>query len=487
MCKMNRTQLFQILLSAFEYEATKDQQTVLSHLAAFLLSEKENPTYLLKGYAGTGKTSLVASLVKTLPQINQRYVLLAPTGRAAKVLANYTQKPASTIHRKLYRCAATADGSLKISRMPNKHKNTVFIVDEVSMISDSVSESNYTTYDSLLSDLISYVFSGENCRLLLIGDNAQLPPVRLSESPALDIQTLKNAFVLTAASFEMTEVMRQAETSGILHNATKLRTILKESFSENSFHFSLNNFSDINKVTSDTFEDLLHEAFGSRDITESVIVCRSNKRANAFNQAIRSRVLFKEEAIESGDLLMVVKNNYYWLETDDDSIGFIANGDIIELLKINRIEELYGFQFADVEIRLVDYSDEKQLSVKIILDTLTSETAALSESDNRRLFGAIEEDYSDIPNKRKRYEKIKTNPYFNALQVKFSYALTCHKTQGGQWPKVFVDGSMNPELFSDQASIRWLYTALTRATENVYLVNFPDSCFAQNTLQTDSL
>ncbi|MDR0970646.1 MAG: AAA family ATPase [Lentimicrobiaceae bacterium] len=483
---MNRTQLFRLLLSAFEYEATKDQQTVLSHLAAFLLSEKENPTYLLKGYAGTGKTSLVASLVKTLPQINMRYVLLAPTGRAAKVLANYTQKPASTIHRKLYRHTTSTDGSLKVSRMPNKHKNTVFIIDEVSMISDAMSENNYTTYDSLLNDLISYVFSGENCRLLLIGDNAQLPPVGLSESPALDIKTLKNAFVLTAASFEMTEVMRQAGTSGILCNATKLRTILKETLSENTFHFSLDNFSDISKVTSDTFEDLLHQAFGNRDITESVIICRSNKRANAFNQAIRSRILFKEEVVESGDLLMVVKNNYFWLETDDDSSGFIANGDIIELLKINRIEELYGFQFADAEIRLVDYSDEKQLSVKIILDTLTSETAALSESDNRRLFGAIEEDYSDIPNKRKRYEKIKTNPYFNALQVKFAYALTCHKTQGGQWSKVFVDGGMNPELFTNQASIRWLYTALTRATENVYLVNFPDSCFAQNTPQADS-
>lgn len=487
MCKMNRTQLFQILLSAFEYEATKDQQTVLSHLAAFLLSEKENPTYLLKGYAGTGKTSLVASLVKTLPQIGQRYVLLAPTGRAAKVLANYTQKPASTIHRKLYRCAATSDGSLKVSRMPNKHKNTVFIIDEVSMISDSVSESNYTTYDSLLNDLISYVFSGENCRLLLIGDNAQLPPVGLTESPALDIQLLKNAFVLTAASFEMTEVMRQAETSGILSNATKLRTILKTHFSENSFHFSLDGFNDINKVAPDMFEDLLHDAFGNRQITNSIVICRSNKRANAFNQAIRSRVLFKEEAIESGDLLMVVKNNYYWLETDDDSGGFIANGDSIEILRINRIEELYGFQFADVEIRLIDYSDEKQFSVKIILDTLTSETAALSENDNKKLFAAIEEDYSEIPNKRKRYEKIKTNPYFNALQVKFAYALTCHKTQGGQWQKVFIDGGMNPELFTDQASMRWLYTALTRATEDVYLVNFPDSCFAQNVMQTKSL
>lgn len=476
---MTRNQLYQILNQSFDFEPTSGQQIVMAHLSAFLLSEKENPTYLLRGYAGTGKTTLVSALVKTLPQIGMKYVLLAPTGRAAKVLNGYTGKQASTIHRKLYRCTTAAEGDFRMKRMENKHKNTVFIVDEASMINDSRSENQFDTSNGLLVDLLEYVFSGEKCRLLLIGDTAQLPPVGMDNSPALDLDNLKNMFALTAASFEMKEVMRQTLESGILFNATKLRNLLLTS--ENEFLlplFSLTKFDDISQVEPDTFEDLLFSAFGSRDYADSVIVCRSNKRANLFNQSIRNRILGMEGEISTGDLLMVVKNNYYWLDNDDSS-AFIANGDLIEVKKIVHFEEIYGFHFAEMEISMIDYPEQPKLSVKVLLDTLHSENPAMTDMENRRLFTAVEADYMDIPTKRERYAKIKANPYFNALQIKFAYALTCHKTQGGQWKNVFVDAGIKPDGVIDRGYIRWLYTALTRASQNLYLVNFEKTFFEQ--------
>lgn len=467
-------------MRSFGFIPTEGQRTVLYHLAAFLLSEKPKPTYLLQGYAGTGKTTLVTTLVKTLPMIGMRYQLMAPTGRAAKVISGYTGKNASTIHRKLYRFQQYADGSLRMTRAENKAKNTVFIVDECSMISDET-----TNGRSLLDDLISYVFNGENCRLLLIGDNAQLPPVGLENSPANDINVLKHEFGLTVAAYELTEVMRQEEESGILWNATALRQTLRPLTPLMPLMaapielplFDVNGFPDVHRIEPQEFEELLWQKFGDKTNNEAVIICRSNKRANMYNQAVRARILQEEGEISTGDKLMVVKNNYFWTD-EDQKISFIANGDMIELMRINNTEEMYGFHFADVEIQLTDYQEEPNLSVKILLETLTSDSPALTQEEADRLYRAVEEDYMDIPNKRDRYKAMRQNPYFNALQVKFGYALTCHKTQGGQWPTVFIDAPYIKEDESLQVSdLRWFYTAVTRAQKQLYFVNFEDAYF----------
>ncbi|MBR4136967.1 MAG: AAA family ATPase [Bacteroidales bacterium] len=471
---MTRQELYNILIKSFGYIPTDGQKTVLYHLSAFLLSQKPNPAYLLQGYAGTGKTTLVTTLVKTLPQIGMRYQLMAPTGRAAKVLSSYTEKTASTIHRKIYRFQQYADGSFRMTRAENKSKNTVFIVDECSMIPD-----DFTNGRSLLDDLIGYVFSGENCRLLLIGDNAQLPPVGLENSPANDINVLKNSFNLTVASYELTEVMRQEEESGILWNATELRKALMALTSLTPLMplFNINGFTDIHRIEPQEFEELLWQNFNGKNTNDAVIICKSNKRANMYNQAIRARILQEEGEISTGDKLMVVKNNYFWTD-EDQKVSFIANGDMIELMRINNTEEMYGFHFADVEIQLIDYPDAPNLSVKILLETLTSDSPALTQEESDRLYKAIEDDYMDIPNKRDRYKAMRQNPYFNALQVKFGYALTCHKTQGGQWPCVFIDAPYIKEDESLQISdLRWFYTAVTRAQKQLYFVNFEDSYF----------
>ena len=503
---MTRQELYRFLLTSFGYAPTEGQRTVLYHLAAFLLSEKPNPTYLLQGYAGTGKTTLVTTLVKTLPQIGMRYHLMAPTGRAAKVLSGYTGMPASTIHRKIYRFQQYADGSFRMTRAENKAKNTVFIVDECSMIGDDNANGR-----SLLDDLINYVFSGDNCRLLLIGDNAQLPPVGLENSPANDIKVLKNEFGLTVASYELTEVMRQEEESGILWNATELRRHFERNEVEsrpersesirqrrinllqNEYEisplstvgrndgllplFNVNGFSDVHRIEPQEFEELLWQNFNGKNANEAVIICRSNSRANMYNQAIRARILQEDGEIATGDKLMVVKNNYFWTD-EDQNISFIANGDMIELMRINNTEEMYGFHFADVEIQFSDYQGEPNLAVKILLETLSSDSPALTQEESDRLFRAVEEDYMDIPNKRDRYKAMRQNPYFNALQVKFGYALTCHKTQGGQWPNVFIDAPFFPDNETLQTSdLRWFYTAVTRAQRQLYFVNFKNEYF----------
>ena len=470
---LNRNELYGKLLQSFSFEPTEGQATVLFHLAAFLLSEKDNPTYILRGYAGTGKTSLVKTLVRTLPNIGMRYVLLAPTGRAAKVLSNYTGQSASTIHRRIYQAMTFPDGSIRIARGENKSKNTLFIVDEASMIG----EQREFGGKSLLDDLLEYVFTGENCRLLLIGDTAQLPPVESSESPALDCDYLKSQFPITAATFELTEVKRQALESGILYNATQIRERLKENNYEYSLPiFDIENFADTRRIEPETFEELLYKVFSENVDNEAVIVCKSNKRANMFNQAIRGRILNIEGEIATGDRLMVVKNNYYWAN-GNDAISFIANGDMAELRKINRFEEMYGFRFADVELGFIDYPDQPNIEAKILLETLNSNSASLTEEENRRLFAAVEEDYMDIPNRRERYKEMRKNPWFNALQVKFAYALTCHKTQGGQWNTVFIDSAFNQKDELETEDLRWIYTALTRAQERVYFVNFKEEFF----------
>ncbi|MBR5602708.1 MAG: AAA family ATPase, partial [Bacteroidales bacterium] len=480
---MDRNTLFNILLNNFGFTPTEGQAKVLYHLSAFILTEKERPVYLLRGYAGTGKTTLVSALVKTLPSLGMRYQLLAPTGRAAKVMSTYTGKAASTLHRKLYRFQVNANGEFRMARAENKAKDTIFIVDECSMISDQ--GDGYSWSRSLLDDLIEYVFSGSCCKLLLIGDSAQLPPVGLDISPAMDFDILKNSFALTLATYEMKEVMRQNLDSGILYNATEIRNLMSTGqqstvFYDNQFELPLldiKNFSDIEKIDPMSFEELLWQSFGDkRNNNDAVVICRSNKRANMFNQAIRSRVLQEEGELSTGDKLMVVKNNYYWsgqqstvssqqstvnsqrsmasnqavpelvegttkgfgtstssvTETSQQlNISFIANGDMIEIMRINKFEEMYGFHFADVDIQLTDYEEAPTLSVKIIMETLYSDSPALTNEEAKRLYQAVEEDYMDIPKAADRRKAMKDNPYYNALQVKFGYALTCHKTQGG--------------------------------------------------------
>ncbi len=517
---MDRNTLFNILANNFGFTPTEDQAKVLYHLSAFILTEKERPLYLLRGYAGTGKTTLVSTLVKTLPSIGMRYQLLAPTGRAAKVMSTYTGKTAYTLHKRLYRFQAVANGELRMTRAENKSKDTIFIVDECSMISDQ--GDGYSWSRSLLDDLIEYVFSGSCCKLLLIGDSAQLPPVGLDISPAMDFDILRNSFNLTIATYEMKEVMRQALDSGILHNATKLRNLMSPSHqdTESSSYYDdysqyslpildINDFSDIVKIDPMSFEELLWESFGDkRSNNDAVVICRSNKRANMFNQAIRSRVLQEEGELSTGDKLMIVKNNYYWSQQDNKTtdffqnsetqklrnsetqklrdqqptansqISFLANGDMIEIRRINKFEEMYGFHFADVDIQLMDYEEAPTLSVKIIMETLYSDSPALTNEEAKRLYQAVEEDYMDIPRAADRRKAMKENPYYNALQVKFGYALTCHKTQGGQWNNVFVEAPYLPdETTLEHSDLRWLYTAMTRAKEKVYLVNFKDEWF----------
>ena len=493
---MDRNTLFNILLNNFGFTPTEGQAKVLYHLSAFILTEKERPVYLLRGYAGTGKTTLVSTLVKTLPSLGMRYQLLAPTGRAAKVMSTYTGKAASTLHRKLYRFQVNANGEFRMARAENKAKDTIFIVDECSMISDQ--GDGYSWSRSLLDDLIEYVFSGSCCKLLLIGDSAQLPPVGLDISPAMDFNILKNSFSLTLATYEMKEVMRQNLDSGILYNATEIRNLMSTDNGQLTTDFyelpllNINGFDDIIKIDPMSFEELLWQSFGDkRSNNDAVVICRSNKRANMFNQAIRSRVLQEEGEISTGDKLMVVKNNYFWTsqQTTDNrqqtstnsqqsNISFIANGDMIEITRINKFEEMYGFHFADVDIMLTDYEEAPTLSVKIIMETLYCDSPALTNEEAKRLYQAVEEDYMDIPRAADRRKAMKENPYYNALQVKFGYALTCHKTQGGQWSNVFIEAPYLPEeTILELGDLRWLYTAITRAREKVYLVNFKDEWF----------
>ena len=470
---LDRSTLYERLSKSFGLEPTEGQATALHHLAAFLLSHKENPTYILRGYAGTGKTTMVKALVSTLPRIGMRYILMAPTGRAAKVLSNYTGQPSSTIHRRIYQAMTSPDGIIRVTRSENKAKNTVFIVDEASMIAENKAFGSA----SLLDDLMGFVFSGERCRLLLIGDTAQLPPVESPDSPALNCDYLKAEFPITAATFELTEVKRQALTSGILYNATRLRALFKESRLEHHLPiFHLKGFNDIEKIAPDTFEEILHEAFAHLQENEAVVICKSNKRANLYNQAIRNRILNMEGEIATGDKLMVAKNNYYWTQ-GNAAIGFIANGDMAEIRKIKHFEELYGFRFADVELSFTDYPDAPNVETKILLDTLNSNSAALTAEESRKLFAAVEEDYMDIPNRSARYKEMRRNPWLNALQVKFAYALTCHKTQGGQWEQIFIDSALNPKESLSSEDLRWLYTAVTRAKRKLYLVNFKEAFF----------
>ena len=465
----------QLILSRFPHAPTDGQRDACALMARFLYDSDPRSALLLRGYAGTGKTSLVSALIRSLPQLRVSSLLLAPTGRAAKVLAAYSGKPAFTIHKKIYVTATDGSGRMRTVRAVNKHSHTLFIVDEASMIGLEASASGH----SLLEDLVEYVYSGTHCRLMLIGDTAQLPPVGQSESPALDGRFLAASFGLNVLAQELTEVVRQQSLSGILANATALRGQIASMGPSGEARLPLFGVADdvVNLNGKDLME-VLNTEYSGDGLEDTVVVTRSNKRANLFNQGIRSSVLFREEEVNAGDYLMVVKNNYFWLD-DESSIGFIANGDIVEVLSVRHVQELYGFRFADATLRFVDYPDEQPRDCKLLLSTLYSESPSLTADEQDRLYSAVMEDYADLPHKADRLRELRQNPYYNALQVKFSYALTCHKTQGGQWRSVIIDqGFLPPEQPLDRDYLRWLYTAFTRATGRVYLLGFDERFYA---------
>ncbi len=475
---MNAAAVRDLLFRSFPYEPTAGQNELLGRLAGFLTVSWQDPdsVFILRGYAGTGKTTVVRALVDVLPKIGLRTVLMAPTGRAAKVLASYTHRPAHTIHRKIYFAWTSGEGKIELKLQQNKHKNTLFIIDEASMIQHGIQDGQLFSSRDLLEDLFTYVRSGENCRILLLGDSAQLPPVGSVTSPALDLAYLKRVFHIRIETCELHEVVRQSMRSGALYNATLVRQ--QVSAGKMVFPvFDLSGHTDVIRLRGPELEEELNSAFASSRKENSVVICRSNKRANLFNREIRRRILFLDHEIAAGEYLMVVRNNYFWLP-EGSAAGFIANGDIIELMRIRKIEEIYGFRFADVTIRFLDYPDEKELDVMILLDTLESESAALSQPENNRLFQSVMEDYQMLGSRKARLEKVKANPWFNALQVKYAYALTCHKTQGGQWDTVFVDQGYVSDNMLDLDYLRWLYTAVTRTTKKLFLVNFEDRFIA---------
>ncbi|MFD2823442.1 ATP-dependent RecD-like DNA helicase [Lacinutrix iliipiscaria] len=475
---MNSSEFYSLIKQQFPFQPTTKQDIVLLQLSEFIFSKTPNALYLLKGYAGTGKTTIIGTIVTNLWKAKKSAVLMAPTGRAAKVISNYSNKEAFTIHKKIYFPKKDKGGGVKFVLQPNKHKNTIFIVDEASMIPDTPGESKLFENGSLLDDLMQYVYSGHQCKLLLIGDTAQLPPVKLDLSPALDEKTLSLNYNKEVTKMELDEVVRQEQNSGILENATVLREALASAFVD-TFKFNLKSFKDIVRlIDGHEIMDAINDSYSHLGNEETAIIVRSNKRANLYNQQIRERILFNENELTTGDYLMVVKNNYFWIKPTTEA-GFIANGDIIEVLEIFSIQELYGFRFAEVKIRMVDYPKMRPFETVLLLDTITAETPSLAYEDSNRLYQEVQKDFEDETSNYRKFLKIKGNKHFNALQVKFSYAITCHKSQGGQWNTVFVEQPYLPNGI-DRDYLRWLYTAVTRAKEKLYLIGFKDDFFHED-------
>ncbi|MGB0256328.1 MAG: ATP-dependent DNA helicase [Flavobacteriaceae bacterium] len=456
------------------FPLTHSQELWVGEVSEFVTEKKDDNILILRGYAGTGKSSMIALLVGSLSVVGQRAVLLAPTGRAAKVLSAYSKKKAFTIHKKIYFSNAEG-GQVRFRLKNNTHRNTLFIVDESSMIGEDSSGSRIFDRGSLLHDLVQYVEGGDNCKLIFVGDTAQLPPVHLMLSPALNPEKLEYEFNKTVPVHELEEVVRQQLDSGILYNATRLREFIA-SEDASQFIFQMEDFPDVVRLEDgNEFMELLSGALQKDEEDSTVLIVRSNKRANQYNQSIRQRILFLESDLAIGDSLMVVKNNYHWL-SEEDPAGFIANGDTLRVQKIHTYKELYGFKFAQVTVQMADYPDQDPFETTLLLDTLHANTASLSQEQSQQLYQKVNEDYAHITSKYKRLQKVKENPYFNALQVKYSYAITCHKSQGGQWREVFVEMPYLPEGPS-VAFYRWLYTALTRAQEKLYLIGFSKDYF----------
>jgi len=463
------------LFSNFRHTPSKGQERSIQMMADFIADKKTNTLFILKGYAGTGKTTLLSTLIETLKTDVFKTVLMAPTGRAAKVMGQYANQAASTIHKKIYYPKPEKNGNISFVLQANKHRKTLFIVDEASMISDDSADARLFENGSLLADLFQYVHAGTECKLMFIGDTAQLPPVKQLLSPALDVAFLSNRFSCEVVHIELEEVLRQAQDSGILFNATQLRNQLLNSDFE-AFKFRLNGFQDTVRLNDgESIQEAISSAFNKGGTEDTVIIVRSNKRANLYNQQIRARIFFKESELSEGDSLMVVKNNYFWIDKDSDA-GFIANGDIIEVVKLHKIVSLYGFRFAEARVRMIDYPGQKPFDTVLLLDTISSESPSLTYEESNRLYQEVLKDYASEKSKYKQFIKVKANKYFNALQVKFSYAITCHKSQGGQWKNVFVEQPYLPDGI-DEDYLRWLYTAVTRASEKLFLIGFKDDYF----------
>lgn len=455
------------------YPPTDDQDAALKKIALYITEDKDDTIFLMTGYAGTGKTSIISALVKTLDILRMKCVLLAPTGRAAKVLSSFAGKTAYTIHKKIYRQKSMKEGIGSFVLDRNLSRDTYFIVDEASMISNSPNDSSIFGSGKVLDDLIEYVYSGTDCKLIIVGDTAQLPPVGSQISPALDPGILNEAgFGLVTA--ELKQVLRQSETSGILVNATRIRNQIDQ-LDLTHPAISVEAFNDIRRISGEDLIDEISSAYGSCGLEDTIIVVNSNKQANRYNQGIRNRIFFREEEVSPGDMVMVVKNNYF-ITSEDENVAFIANGDIAEIRKIIKYEERYGFRFAEMILNFPDY--DLEIESKVMLDVLHLDTPALLSDRSSELFKNIQADYIHLKTRRKQYEAVREDPYFNALQIKFAYAVTCHKAQGGQWERVFIDQGMfnRNEITIDY--LRWLYTALTRSTDKVYLVNFSDEFFS---------
>ncbi|MDR0681445.1 MAG: AAA family ATPase [Dysgonamonadaceae bacterium] len=451
----------------FPFTPTDEQNLALEQLSDFLFDRNAESLFLLKGYAGTGKSSLVGALVKTMNELQQKSVLLAPTGRAAKVFAAYAGQNAYTIHKKIYRQKTFSNEPDGFVQADNLHKQTLFIVDEASMISNDGLDSFSFGSGRLLDDLIRYVYSGDGCRLILLGDSAQLPPVSRPESPALDSSVL-SGYNLDVRQITLTQVVRQAEMSGILMNVTLLRNAIDDG---NVFVFpqiQTQKYPDVKVIQGDELIEAIEDAYTQDGLEETIVISRSNKRTNIFNTGIRNRILWREEELSTGDLLIVAKNNYYWVKNTKE-MDFIANGDIMEVKRIRKTQELYDFHFCDLTVYFPDYDVE--MDVKILLESLHTNSAALPKELSDKLFYNTGEDYAHLTTQKERMQKIKENPFYNAIQIKYAYAVTCHKAQGGQWKNVFLDLAYVPKEYLGTDFYRWLYTAFTRASKRIYLVN----------------
>lgn len=464
-----------LIARSYQFTPTDEQLVFCREMASFLTGQLDGQCFILRGYAGTGKTTSVGALVKALPGFGLRPVLLAPTGRAAKVMSTYTSRKALTIHKRIYRKKSSVAMDMSFQLAPNLAEHTLFIVDEASMIAD---EMNVQSGSSLLKDLMEYVYNRKNCGVVFVGDTAQLPPVGSLDSPALNNQYIQDAFGLKVTAVELKEVVRQEKKSGILVNATMLRKLIHKDQKEKIAlpKFITKNYKDIFRMNGVKLVEGLEYAYNKFGMENVLVVCRSNKSANGYNQQIRARLLYREEELTGGDQIMVVKNNYFWLP-ENESAAFIANGDMALIKRVRNTEERYGFRFCEVQLEFLDFPEAGEITCKIMLDTLTAETPNLSFELSNKLFEGLNEDYSHLSNKRERFLAIKEDPYYNALQIKFAYAVTCHKAQGGQWDAVFVDQGYLTDDMVDLDFLRWLYTGVTRAKKELFLVNFVQSMF----------